>query len=232
MTNVPRFHEDQQAELAEYALGVLDGRARAELFDHLATCSDCEHEVERLTATAEALLRVPVSAEPPIGFESRVMERIHLESLGHSSPRWSSRMLTVAAALVVLSFGVGWALHQLTARSTTPISVATGHIEHRHLTTGGRDVGLVWAYTGRPSWMFVSVDAPGSPGTVRCLVVTNDGRRHLIGTFELSNGRGGWGTRLPVSIQTVRDIQLTSTSGIVVARLASTAWASAPSRLK
>lgn len=230
MTNMSKTHLELQANLAEYALGVLDGRTRAEMLNHVTDCAECTQEVEGLATTAQALLRVPVSVDPPIGFESRVMDRIHLERPRSVSVSRLSRVLAAAALLVAFSFSVGWAMRQLTASTTAPVGLASGHIEHGHLTSKGLAVGLVYAYTGHPSWMFVTVDAPNAPAVVKCVLVANDGHRRVVGTFGLLSGKGGWGTRLPVPIQGIRAVQLTSTSGVVVAQFATASWSTASSR--
>jgi hypothetical protein len=79
-------HDDMTcAELrdvaAELALGVLTGRERAAATAHLEQCQACREEVRQLTATGEQLLGLLPSAEPPAGFETRVLER-----LGMSAP--------------------------------------------------------------------------------------------------------------------------------------------------
>ncbi len=71
-----RSHDDYQADIPEYVLGILDGRARAELLAHLEGCEECNEQVQSLSATADALLYVPVGAEPPIGLSHEVLERI------------------------------------------------------------------------------------------------------------------------------------------------------------
>lgn len=223
MTNSDiRSHDEYKADLAEHTLGILDGRARAELLAHVEGCEECAAEMAELTATVDALLHVPAGAEPPVGFESRVIERIRASRpavIGRrrTSPAW----LSAAAAVVVLAFGVGWTLDHVTTSS--PVQ-AVGTMEQRSLQAAGHDVGLVYAYTGQPSWMFVTVNAPTAPGLVRCVVITKSGQRAFVGTFTLVGGKGDWGTALPVSISSVRGIELTTTSGTVVARLADTKW--------
>src|ERR1700761_8434711 len=63
---------------AELALGVLTGRERAIAITHLDTCDDCREDVRQLMATSEQLLELLPPAEPPAGFETRVLERIGL----------------------------------------------------------------------------------------------------------------------------------------------------------
>jgi hypothetical protein len=63
---------------AELALGVLTGRERAVAVAHLDTCEACREDVRQLMATGEQLLELLPSAEPPVGFETRVLERLGL----------------------------------------------------------------------------------------------------------------------------------------------------------
>jgi hypothetical protein len=73
---------------AELALGVLTGRERAEALAHLDHCDECREHVRQLTMTGEELLGLLPSAEPPPGFETRVMERLGLVVPG---PRHAAR---------------------------------------------------------------------------------------------------------------------------------------------
>jgi hypothetical protein len=63
---------------AELALGVLTGRERAAALAHLDKCEECREYVRQLMATGEQLLDLLPTAEPPAGFETRVLERIGL----------------------------------------------------------------------------------------------------------------------------------------------------------
>lgn len=64
-------------ELApELALGVLTGEERAEARKHLATCADCREYVLELTSVGDGLLALVPGAEPPVGFEDRVLSRM------------------------------------------------------------------------------------------------------------------------------------------------------------
>jgi hypothetical protein len=224
-----RSHDEYKADLAEHSLGILDGRARAELLAHVEGCEECAAEMAELTATVDALLHVPAGAEPPVGFESRVIERIRASRPAVIGRRRASPvLLSAAAAVVALAFGVGWMLDHVTTTSS-PVQ-AVGKMEQRSLQAAGHDVGLVYAYTGQPSWMFVTVDAPKAPSLVRCVVVTKSGQRDFVGTFALVGGKGDWGTALPVPLSSVRGIVLTTTSGTVVARLADTPWSPSAGR--
>jgi hypothetical protein len=222
---IQHSHDDYRNDLPEFALGILDGRQRAALLAHLDTCPECAQTVQELTNASEALLHVPVGAEPPLGFESRIIDRIR--SSQPTPSRWTLRSwptLAAAAALVVVSFGLGWALDHGRSHAPTTIPVALGNMDQRSLELNGHSVGSVLAYRGSPSWMFVTVDAAKSLQSVRCTVVTKSGARQFVGTFALKNGEGSWGTSLPVAFSSVRNVQLTSSSGAVVANLAAATW--------
>jgi anti-sigma-K factor RskA len=67
---------------AELALGVLTGRERAAALAHLGGCEPCREQVRELAMAGDELLALLPAAEPPAGFESRVLERIGLTAPG------------------------------------------------------------------------------------------------------------------------------------------------------
>lgn len=69
---------------AELALGVLTGRERAGAIDHLDRCEACREDVRKLMATGDELLALLPPAEPPAGFETRVLDRLGLLTPGEA----------------------------------------------------------------------------------------------------------------------------------------------------
>jgi hypothetical protein len=72
---------------AELALGVLTGRERAMAIAHLDKCEACRENVRQLMATGEQLLELLPPAEPPAGFETRVLERLGLPAPAEAEAR-------------------------------------------------------------------------------------------------------------------------------------------------
>ena len=207
-------HEDRYLDdIPEYVLGVLDGRSRSALIEHLAACDECADEVESLTAASDAMVRLPAGAEPPVGFETRVLDRLRQDQRNAPRRRWAA----VAAVVVVVALGVGWTIGHGFDTSNGGAASAKGSFDQHALVAGTMRVGTVYAYAGRPAWMFVSVDVPRGPESVRCVVVTKGGVHHDIGAFALHAGLGSWGTPLPVATDQIRAIELTTSSGLVVA---------------
>jgi anti-sigma-K factor RskA len=74
---------DEFAEVAaELALGVLTGRERARALAHLDGCESCREQVRELSMAGDELLALLPPAEPPAGFESRVLDRLGLVAPG------------------------------------------------------------------------------------------------------------------------------------------------------
>jgi hypothetical protein len=65
--------EDFERLGAELALGTLDGRERAEVLAHVEHCPNCRQELLLLSDIADRLVELTPSAEPPVGFETRVL---------------------------------------------------------------------------------------------------------------------------------------------------------------
>lgn len=132
-----------QDDIVGLALGSLAGKEREAALGHLETCARCSSEVEELSAAADELLHLAPEAEPPLGFEARVFERLGLSpASGRATPapagrrsgrRWRARFpgparpawrpspvaAAAAAAAVVLAAGLG-GLTGYAAHGSTP----------------------------------------------------------------------------------------------------------------
>ena len=85
------------------------------------------------------------------------------------------------------------------------------------LTEHGETVGHVMTVGGAKPWMSMMLDDSSARGTVNCVVVTDDGVQHHVGTFEADKGYGAWIAPLPVDPADVRTAEVVSPSGTVIA---------------
>lgn len=190
-TDCERLREDA----AELALSVLPARERATAVAHLDRCPDCRAYVERLTAVGDGLLGLLPGAEPPVGFESRVVRAMPpaqgragpadpgpsgtarpaaagpAPTGGPAAPRTRMRRFRLAAAgaVAALAFGFGgWAVGTVVEGApVAPRVVEAGaRVLEADLVSGsGGTVGRIYAHPA---------DATGADGWVYMSVDLDD----------------------------------------------------------
>jgi len=216
--------EEYGNELAELALGVLTGRERARVLSHVESCPRCAEELEVLSRTADSVLQAAPDMEPPLGFEVRLFERMGMTDVVPSPrrrrlrpSRWVPAVVGVAAA--GLALGVGLSVTQSPSKS--PNQAAQSSPSHQVVTaallSNGKTVGHVMTFGGDKPWLSMALDDSSAQGTLRCVVVTEDGVTHVVGTFESRQGYGAWMAPLHVNPATVRTAEVMSPSGTVIA---------------
>jgi anti-sigma factor RsiW len=207
--------------LAELALGILTGRDRAAALAHVESCANCAEELEQLARAADAVVQVAPEVEPPVGFEVSLFSRMGVDEVAlRRRPGPTRWMLAGAAAVVALAIGlgIGWSAgsHPPGPTTTKGPSVRTP-VEAANLMENGRSVGRVSAYGGSTPWLSMTLADSTARGRVTCRVVTADGATHTVGSFESDHGYGAWGAPLSVTPQDVRQAQVVSANGTVIA---------------
>jgi hypothetical protein len=212
MSDSPECRATQELA-AELALGILTGEERARALEHLARCPRCRKLVDELSDVADGVVALAPSHEPPVGFESRVIERLE----GGATRRRGRRALAAAlaaalvagGAAVVLTLAATGAERELGARYRQTLDVADGYyFTAAPLRQAGRKgAGHVFGYQGSPSWVFVSVSDAARSGRYRIQIVTARGRRAL-GWVRVRAGGGSWGGTLPVDLHDVEAVVL------------------------
>ncbi len=211
--------EQYSDDLAELALGVLTGRERARVLAHVESCPRCADELEHLSRVADTVVQSAPEMEPPLGFEVRLFERMGVTDVRprrrrFRPSRWVPAAVGVAAAALVLGLGLG-----LTS-STAPTVAAKAHrqqVTTAALVENGVTVGRVVTVGGNAPWMSMTLADSAVHGTVNCVVVTDDGVSHRVGTFVAHDGYGAWSAPLPVHPADVRTAEVVSPSGTVIA---------------
>jgi hypothetical protein len=254
---------------AELALGVLTGRERAMAVAHLSDCDGCREDVRQLMATGEQLLQLLPPAEPPAGFETRVLERLGLPApteekteaapdegvypqllarrgdrhvrrgsakdgeqsragrpaappagpgRGGSRRPWRTRRALAAAAVCLAVIGAGVGGWRVGAGTGPAASTASGPLTSASLLSAThQDVGDIYLYSGKSTWLFMSVDLGSGNESVKCELVSEDGHVTTIGTFQLADGYGSWGSPDPGNSGTTSGARLVSGDGTVLA---------------
>ncbi|MFF0083091.1 zf-HC2 domain-containing protein [Streptomyces canus] len=201
---------------AELALGVLPARERAEAVAHLDRCPNCREHIERLTVVGDGLLALLPGAEPPVGFESRVVRAL----AAAPAPKRRRHRLGLAAAATALACGFGgWAIGTVVEAAPPPASQRTdGGLRAAALVSDGHEVGRIYAHAGDEGWVYMSVDLDGNGrGPVRCLLVHADGSTVPVGSFPLKDGYGYWGAPAATDPTTLTGARLMAPDGSVLA---------------
>jgi hypothetical protein len=208
--------------IPELAMGVASGEERAGALAHVATCAECRALLEEATRVVDELVLLAPEQEPPAGFEARVLAALPRRLPLH---RRRATWLAVAAALLAAFTGTvvtRWAdsdERQIAADYRRTLQVADGsYLRAADLTTtrpgraGVTEVGNVFAYEGKPSWVFMTV--AGAPsGDYHVTLVTKDGRARSIGTCWVRGGNGSWGTAVDVPIYALDRIEMRAEDG-------------------
>lgn len=178
-------------ELApELALGIVSGPERAEALEHTSECGPCRALVGELAEAADALPLLAAEAEPPPGFEQRVLAAVR-------APRRRNRRL-VAAAVAVAAVAaaivsiVGVRVVESIQDSSRVVSEASPVRSAQMKGANGLDVGNVFVSNGTPAAVIVNVDYWVPTGDYRIEFRTGSTEQHL-GNVSIRDGRGSWG---------------------------------------
>jgi hypothetical protein len=217
--------EEYGNELAGLALGVLTGRERSRTLSHVESCPRCAEELEVLSRTADTVLQAAPDMEPPLGFEVRLFERMGVTDAaprrrrgrGLRPSRWVPAVVGVAAAALVLGIGLSVTSSPSTSPNHGQAAAPSPHGVTAALVSDGKTVGHVMTFGGDKPWLSMMLEDSSARGRVRCVVVTEDGKAHTVGTFESHEGYGAWVARLHVNPDTVRTAEVESPSGTVIA---------------
>jgi hypothetical protein len=217
--------EEYDDELAELALGVLTGRERAQTLSHVESCPRCAEDLEILSRAADTVLQAAPDMEPPLGFEVRLFERMGVTDAaprrrrgrGLRPSRWVPVVVGVAAAALALGFGLSATSPSNQNQAAAPTPTSSHQVVTAALVSDGKTVGHVMTFDGDKPWMSMMLDDSSARGTVHCVVVTEDGQVHTVGTFESHDGYGAWMAPLHVDPATVRTAEVESPSGTVIA---------------
>ncbi len=202
-------------DVAELALGTVTGRRRSHVLEHVTSCDSCRDELASLSDVTDALLLLSPAAEPPLGFEQRVIDRYRTEPTLRGRPRQHRFVLLGVAAVIlaVLSFVVG---SMASAPHGSPPAAIAAPVT-AHLTSGGHVRGQVILSAGNPSWVTMSLNDPGWSGTAWCNVRLKNGRIESVGSFPVVNGYGAWSAEVHASAGQVVSANVTDDYGTVLA---------------
>jgi anti-sigma factor RsiW len=217
-------HKELEQDLVEMALGEVAEPRRSELLSHLTSCLRCRATYSDVVAAIDATIPAAPEAQPPAGFEARVLASLGVEAPGQASPverltrSRSSRVLLAAAAVVAVVAGgmFGTAALRGPGETDAPDAAAALPQGTTVLETGdGESVGtaaVAWMHERRVLVVAVSNAPVGVPYT--CRVKLSEGDSKVLGRWEASSSQGGvW--VMPAPQGDLNAIELVTDSGKV-----------------
>lgn len=220
MTDRPGCAETRQV-LPELAAGVAPAEERAAALRHLAGCGRCHRELEAQTALIDELLHLVPERQPPAGFEASVLAPMMRRG---RSRRLRTALVLAASVLLAaaLSAGAVWRHTEGDRRLADGYrrTLAVAHGKYlRTVPVSGVDAatttpaGYVFAYQGSPAWLFVTMTAASRPGAYQITLTTRDGRELGLGSMTVRDGRGAWGTTMPVAVHDILVVRFEPPAG-------------------
>jgi hypothetical protein len=201
----------------EYALGLLPPDETRSVHGHLLGCSACRQEVADIRQIGDQLLELIPDAEPPLGFDRRVLAAV-APHRARRSPKLRLGLLAAAAAFLIALAGLGvagLAAHHHGPGTAQPAELAGTFHQDGH-QVGTVDIG------GHPTWVYMTVNHLSGGGSVSCQLVANGGTVTTIGSFQLVDGSGSWGAPETAAISHPTSVKLVSSTGAVLATAALT----------
>src|SRR5262245_61689429 len=194
----------------DFALGILDGEARADVLLHLDHCTTCQRFVSELSETADAVVLLAPEAEPPPGFERRALDRI-VETSRRRRWRAVKLVAVTAAAAPILSVVAVRIVDQ--GREPTSSVAAPGTAQTVSMVgADGKEVGKVDVVSDGTN-MALDLDVAYSlPDGDYNIVLTRSGApKEVIGDLHVNGGSGSWSGPARVS-PTATQLELVETT--------------------
>lgn len=199
---------------AELALGTVSGAERADALDHLAGCAPCRGLVDQLSGAADRMLLLAPVAEPPPGFESKVLARMGVAQ-APAKPR--RRLLVGVAALALVGAlsvaGVATLGEDRSGRGRAGDGLRTALVSDDE----GRWSCRAVVYGDNPTWLVVSLDRTDGLDAAFSVEAVHAGssRPEPVGSLSLRGGHGTLAGTLAVAAEDLRSVRVRDGNGTV-----------------
>lgn len=203
-----------EALAAELALGTISGAERAGALDHLAGCAACRQLVEELAGVADRMLLLAPVAEPPPGFESKVLARMGVAAPVRELRPPRRRRLVVGIAAVALVAAMSTAGATWLARdSERPVEVRTALAADNE----GRWTCRAVVYGAKPTWLVVSLDRMDGSNNSYSVEALRAGSSSPVpvGSLTLEQGHGTLARTVDVPAGDLQSVRVLDSGGRV-----------------
>ncbi len=200
------------------AIGELAEPEASRLLAHAGGCPSCQAHLDAVSGVVDSLLQLTPRVEPPPGFESRVLERLHV---GVSAPRARWRSFAVVAACVAALLG-GIALGNTALRGADDSANANAGTVARSGTIAapdGSSLGSAQLVSGARPFVLVTIDNPkDSNRDVWCELLLASGQSVTVGSWGYDDVAGKvWAVGIDPALLAAVEMHIVDADGNVLA---------------
>lgn len=207
-----------RADLATLATNLLTGRRRGAVMAHVGGCQACSAELAELTSAADLLLVLAPEVDAPLGFESRLAERLQLPVARRShSPRRRPMFVALGFSLLLVAAlltGITLGEHHI---SPPPTLSRSASLTSATINGAPNVIGKVTLLSGTPTWLVMTLNYAAWVGRVDCQVTLQGGRTKTLGTFRVGSEYDSWALPIRAPITQVVQARLLDAAGAVLA---------------
>ncbi len=200
---------------AELALGTVSGSERAAALDHLAGCVACRDLVDQLARAADTMLLLAPVAEPPPGFESKVLARMGVAPMRPLRRPLGRRILAgvAAAALVATLSAAGAAWLADSDEEAVPVALRTALV----VDDDGEWTCRAVVYGEDPTWLVVSLDRTDGLNASFSVEAVRAGMPDPVpvGRFSIQDGHGSMAQAVELPAEAVEAVRVLDGTGRV-----------------
>lgn len=200
---------------AELALGTVSGSERAAALDHLAGCAACRDLVDQLARAADTMLLLAPAAEPPPGFESKVLARMGVAPARPFRRPLRRRILAgvAAAALVATLSAAGAAWLAGDDEGRVPVALRTGLVAD----DDGEWTCRAVVYGRDPTWLVVSLDRTDGLDASYSVEAVRAGSPSPVpvGGFSIKDGHGSMAQAVELPAEALEAVRVLDGTGRV-----------------
>ena len=214
----PEVCNEFEERVEALAIGELSEPEAGQLLDHASSCPSCKAHLDTMCGLVDSLLQLTPRVEPPAGFESSVLERLHVGART-SSPRWRS-FAVVAACIATLLGGVAIG-HSILGGANDSANASAGAITRSGTIAApdGSSLGHAQLVAGATPFVLVTIDNPAtSSGDMWCELLLASGQSVTVGSWSYDDVAGKvWAVGIDPALLAAVEMHIVDADGTVVA---------------
>ena len=214
----PELCAQFEEQVEALAIGELAEPETSRLLAHAASCPSCQAQLDAVCGVVDCLLQLTPRVEPPPGFESRVLERLHVGASA-SSARWRS-FAVVAACIAALLGGIAIG-NSVLGGAHDSANANAGTVTRSGTITAldGSTLGSAKLVSGAQPFVLVTIDNPtDSGGDVWCTLLLASGQSVTVGSWGYNDVAGKvWAVGIDPALLAAVEMRIVAADGFVLA---------------